>query len=235
MLLRRRTPNVPPVLEKIDNAIGSNTIVAYKRALELAPHLAAVSIGTTNRGQEAHFRGHVRGLRRSTVALPVRAAYYENFIKDAYTITRMAPFETFYKERGVPVTAGTMADAIVLHELGHADRFAGLVTANYGDSKRAHREGTEAYRQQRATLPTAMGVAEAQAHGLIDKPSDIWLKSAEAYAQLTEEKGADDFALSALATLYNIDSHVTMFPAIAQPNVPRSYPEYARIMGLPPL
>ncbi len=212
------TKNTPLALQALDSQHGTETVVAFEHAVDMAPHLGGLAIILDDK-RGPGFQGSELGLAGSYVSLNPSADYYKDAIKSGKTVARLGEFSRFFRERGIAPSTNELITTAFLHELGHADNFQEYVERMGGDTVAAFRLAKEVRKSQIATLPLKAATSRAEAawtsneSGYKDKmrsrgvTDEGWAKlvtrNTEAYAALSCEKVADRFALGVLATMYS--------------------------------
>lgn len=212
------TKNIPLALQALDRQHGTNTVVAFEHAVDMAPHLGGLAVILDDK-RGPGFHGSELGLAGSHVSLNPSTDYYKHAIRSGKTVPRMGEFSRFFRERGIAPSTNELITSALLHELGHADDLQGYIRRMGGDTAAAFRLAKDVRKSQIATLPLKMATSRAEAAwtsneaGYKDKmrrrgvTDEKWPKlvaqNLEAYAALPCEKVADRFALGVLATMYS--------------------------------
>lgn len=206
----------PLALVEVDRVLQANTARVYNQAVRLAPRLGGLAVLLDKDG--THFKLDEQGLGGSHVAVTSRSEYYSQFLISGWASRRMPDIIRFFMSRGVNVSGATIAEALVAHEIGHADEFVAYLDESAGDNTTAYKAITKERARQLGTLPLGMATSYAQKswdENIDNYQQDMrsqghndesWRQLVEAnlvaYAQLQQERTADAFALRVLAEIY---------------------------------
>lgn len=204
----------PLALQELDDKLGTQTQEAYRAAVEQAPHLNGLAVVLDDK--RPHFKESPLGLGGSHVAISSEPEFYRDANKSGIVASRMGAFSKFFRSRGEIPVLDHLIVSVLLHEIGHANDFAGYIQRASGDAKSAFALSRQVRKSQLATLPLKAPSSAAQnawdnnTKGYRDKllsqgmTPEVWseyiAKNSTAYGELPCEAVADRFALGVLAT-----------------------------------
>ncbi len=206
----------PLALMEVDRALQANTTRIYHQATRLAPSLGGLAVLLDK--DVTYFKLDEQGLGGSHLAVTPQSEYYSRFLTSGWAGWRMPEILRFFITRGVNVGTATIAEALLAHEMGHAEEFVTYLKEAGGDNAQAYKAITQERARQIGTLPLGMSTHRAQKNwegNVNNYQRDIrkqgysdgdWEELLEtnlvAYAQLQQECTADAFALRVLAEIY---------------------------------
>ena len=206
---------VPPALAELDERLGANTSQAYIAALSFAPNISGVQV-VLNESLGAHFVSHPYGLEYSKISLNPDPEHYREQIRSGVAKTRFAEFSGLYRQLGIRPGLGEMAVVGLLHEAGHADQFTRHIAQAAGQAALGFDLRRAARLEEVQTLPLGGPTSIALtawnnntegyrdkliAQGITDERwQELTEKNTRTYMKLPSESGADQFALSIIAT-----------------------------------